>query len=571
VITTRDNGVFLVYKDGDQWIKENIWNPDGQQLTPAIGDLIPEKPGNEILVVGLSSGTEDDDPGDGTAVVLYKEDSVWKNIRAYTESKLIHGCDIGDLDPDHPGVEADLTTFNYTAVAMWWDGNEFQTEMMFKDSHNVRKAVIADIVDYHEGNEVVCISKSGNATLAYGTAGNWTIETIYSGDPLARVAVGDLDSQPGLEVYVGRDVAREGGVIGIRWDGSEWTNTTVFVDTAKNRGVWVGDVDPDVPGAELYSFGYSLRLVQISDPFGTSKATKDLFMDTARGHEIRVGDIDPSKDGNEIAIVGYSSNLTIVSLKDEGEDVIPTISGGDSIALSSGEETTLDLTVVGDTYMSFKATGFTGATVKLNMESIFIKGSPILTVIADNVNEDINETITLTLSYPGGTVTKNVAVSITGDKTVPSASSTITPEEKITWEETVEVTLTETVTKGSFDTAVAAGDIELSVDGEDQDVTFILSPDGQKISFTMTEEITRGDATLTVSGLSDISGNEMEEFVLDFVIEEEPEEENNYTWFIILLVVVFIILIVVIAVVIVGRGKKDEEDSQDIPEKVPDE
>jgi hypothetical protein len=70
VITSRDGGVYLIYYDNDQWVKEKIWQSPGQQLTPAIGDLRPDKTGNEILVVGLSSGTEDENPGDGIATVL---------------------------------------------------------------------------------------------------------------------------------------------------------------------------------------------------------------------------------------------------------------------------------------------------------------------------------------------------------------------------------------------------------------------------------------------------------------------------------------------------------------------
>lgn len=568
IITARDGGTYLIYMEDGQWIKENLWQAQGQQLTPAIGDLIPERPGNEILIVGLSSGDEDNDPGDGTATVLYREGNTWQNMRAFTDTKLIHGCDIGDIDPNHPGVEAVLTTFNYTAHVMWWDGTQFQTELMFRDSHNVRKAVIADLIDTHEGNEVVCVSKSGNATIAYGTVGNWTWERIYTGIPLARVAVGNVDPDPGLEIYLGGDVA-DGRVIGLKWSGTEWVDTVVFTDEAKNRGVWTGDVDPDVPGQELYTFGYSNKLTQVVDPFGTGRSSKTLFEDTARGHEIRVGDLIPTKEGNEIAIVGYSNNLTIVHLKDEGEPVVPTMTGDDSISLDAGTSASLDLSVVGDSYMTLQATTFDGADVSLNMESIFIKGSPKLTVMADNGNQDIEETVTLTLHYPGGSLTKDIAVSITGDKTVPSASSAISEGEEITWEETVTVTLSEAVTEDSFNDAVVAGDISLVIGEEEQDVDFTLSDDGMMISFVMTEEIKRGDASLTISGLRDISGNEMETYTLDFSIEKEEEEEEDYTWLIILLVVVFIILVVIIGIALASKGKKDDEELKDIPEDIP--
>ena len=66
VWVSRDQKVYLgQYDNSGSFSYQDIWDSGGQQLTPAIGNLRDDLPGNEILVVGLSSGTEDVDPGDG--------------------------------------------------------------------------------------------------------------------------------------------------------------------------------------------------------------------------------------------------------------------------------------------------------------------------------------------------------------------------------------------------------------------------------------------------------------------------------------------------------------------------
>ncbi len=574
VITSRDGGVYLNYLENGQWKNEKVWQSPGQQLTPAIGDIRPDKTGNEILVVGLSSGTEDLNPGAGTATVLYRDGSTWKSERAYTDEKLIHGCDVGDLDPTRPGVEIIYTTFNYTSVIGWWNGTGYQSELLFKDSHNVRKAVIADLLPTHPGNEVVCVSKSGNATLVYGTIGDWTAETIFSGLPLARVAVGNVDPDPGLEIYLGCDVPT-GDVIGLKWDGSSWIHTVIFQDTDKNRGVWTGDVDPDIPGQELYTFGYSRRLMQISDPFGTGKAEKELFLDTARGHEIRVGDLIPDKEGNEIGIVGYSGNLTVVHLREEGEPVVPTLTGDGSVSVASGGSGTVNLKVDGDSYMSLEVSTLDGAQVSVYPQTVFIKGDVKLGVMAEDTNTEITGDITVTLHHIGGTVTKTISITITPDTSAPSGTgastggSALSEGSKVLYNDTIEIGLSEAVSQASFDTAVTAGDVKLTVGDETQNVSFSLSEDGTKVIITLNEEMNTGTAVISIGGLKDLAGNTMETYSLTLEVEsgkDDSEDDVGAGWLIILVVVVILIIAVVLIAYFMMAYKKEEEQ---IPEDLP--
>ncbi|MGA1820887.1 MAG: hypothetical protein ACMUHU_07765, partial [Thermoplasmatota archaeon] len=183
VWASRDQKVYLGgYDDDGTFSYDDIWDSGGQQLTPAIGDLRADKPGNEIFVVGLSSGDEDVNPGDGIATVLSKSGTGWTAERAFTDAKLIHGCDVGDLDPTIPGEEAVAVTFSWQAVMIWWDNDHWNSSLIYQDMGDVRKVVIADLLpdSIHPGNEMVAVSRSGNVTIAYGSKDDWTVDVIYS-------------------------------------------------------------------------------------------------------------------------------------------------------------------------------------------------------------------------------------------------------------------------------------------------------------------------------------------------------------------------------------------------------
>ncbi|MDG6226209.1 MAG: hypothetical protein QCI82_11950, partial [Candidatus Thermoplasmatota archaeon] len=69
VTVSRDGNMYLSRFDeaSSDFITEMIWMTSGSQLAPVIGDLKPGN-GNEILSVGLATGLEGDAaPGDGTA------------------------------------------------------------------------------------------------------------------------------------------------------------------------------------------------------------------------------------------------------------------------------------------------------------------------------------------------------------------------------------------------------------------------------------------------------------------------------------------------------------------------
>ena len=540
VSSDRNNEVRITkYLSGsDSYSSEAIWTAGGQQLTPAIGDLRTDIPGNEIMVVGLSSGTEDVNPGDGTATVLNYDGSSWNAERAFTEENyLIHGCDIGDLDPNIEGLEAVAVTFGWNAYLIWYDyeAEEWKNDLIYHDNGNVRKVVIADLIDDHPGNEMVTVSKGGNVTIAYGTVGNWTTEVVYSGDALARVCVGDVDPDPGLEIYSGSDTFK---VFAHKYDGTEWVTQEVFEDTDKFRGVWVGDVDPDIEGPELYAYGYSRKLTKITGSFATGWNSETVYIDTARGHEIRIGEVIPDNVGPEIAIVGYSQAITVISVEESGETLVPNVAGPEEIAVTSGGSNTGTYTISGDGFISVDYNDIEGLDIDIYPRTHMFRGEFEVTVTAHPTNEDKTETLVLTIGGVTGNVQKDVTITITGDKEAPSKDTVklgdgtdysqgmeVDPTDNLTFK------LTEDVTEESFQDALTAGTIKAEANGETlEGVVFELT--GSNELFVDLNNATQGkQVNITIAGLKDAAGNEIESTTLVLQVRSQttpqPDEDTD--------------------------------------------
>jgi len=575
VFTSRDSWVYLSYIEDGAWKNEKLWSAPGQQLTPAIGDLRSDLPGNEILVVGLSSGTENVDPGMGTATVLRLSGSQWVAETIFTFPSLIHGCTIGDVDPSIPGNEAVLTTFakngSGITVLAWYDqtAKVWKNSTMFTESGNVRKAVIADVLPERPGLEVLTVTNKGNCTLAYGNHTNWTASNIYIGDSLARVCVGNLDPDENLEVYLGTGTFK---VIGLKRSGSTWTPQTLFTDTDQNRGVWVGDVDPSVPGPELYAFSYSRRLVQITGTFSTGWKVKDIFLDTARSHDVRIGDVRASTPGPEIALVGYSNNLTVISPRTSGTPAPPTVTGKTAETIDSGAVKAIDLVVSANGPMTVTAsTSSTGITMTQLPATVQYYGKVRITVQAKPTNVDSTAKIDVKVMAEGVWTWHNITIAIKADTSTPTVSKVtnatgalLQPNATITADEVLHFTFSEPVTRASFDAAKADKKLKAVWGGKERDAVFTLSADGRTISMDLNGLAPLGTVTVTLEGLKDEAGNTIQPRTLAYKVaadEEDPPIDDLVL--IIIIGVIILIVIIILFILIFGGGKKREDARAD--------
>ena len=73
---------------GDELRAGNMWDI-------AIGDVLPDRPGNEIV------GVDDD----GFVYLLWREGDQWRNDIIYDDTNALYAVDVGDFLPDTPGME----------------------------------------------------------------------------------------------------------------------------------------------------------------------------------------------------------------------------------------------------------------------------------------------------------------------------------------------------------------------------------------------------------------------------------------------------------------------------------
>lgn len=557
------------------WFSQTIWQSQGQMLTPAVGDLIPSHPGNEIIVVGISSGTEDEPAGGGITTLIYKEGNSWRTETIFQEEYLIHGATVGDLIPSHPGEEAVVTSFSGGVYLLWYDNGSWNSTRIYLDSGKARKAVIDDFIPEKEGNEVAIVAKSGNLSVIYREEDDWKNSsswnfTIAAHDPdwgFARIATGDADSIPGKEIYG----ATDGGTVYHVWyENGEWQSERIYQDTDSLRGVWVGDVDPSLPGPEVYSFGYSTRLVEIWKEEGQWK-NREIFRDSARGHEIRISDAVEDIPGPEIYIVGYSRNVTCLANWYTQTALAVNISF--EVMNVGTEEAHLRVHLTG---------GPLPVKVRLSVE-VSLAGT---TASLSRYYVDLPGSVDIHLSYPLSTTSRETTVEVIagviGSTATFSGSQSITipaGEQPDTTSPQVEgppyvdekageilITFSENISESSVAAAVEEG--RIYIEGEDGRYHFNWEVSGRTLkiySIRMGDKEgfkSGDDITLHVEGVKDMSGNEMSPYQHIIKIREQRPEEEGKEAYLILIAAILVVAVVLTAAVITmkRRGEKEEEE-----------
>jgi hypothetical protein len=435
IVTVSGTGrVVLIYETAEgTWKHRELWQGGGELITAVIGEFYSEHKGNELLVVGMGKGPEND-VGAGHASMIYGSGDTWKvELMFNNTDSMLHGAAVGDLDPKHDGNEVVVMSFGYDAKMLTWEGpkaTDWQATQMWHAEGKVRKGVIDDIDPSHPGNELIVVDKSGNCTMLYGTGTNWTAETLWTdpGTPgLARVAVGDADpTYAGKEVVVGGD-SNNVGII--RRTGTGWEGEVIFTDTDKIRGLGIGDVDPRKPGNEILVFGYSNKVTMLSGS-GSSWESKLIYTDTGRAHDLAVGEFNSHHPGQEILAVGYSNSATMIMNSELTQEPDFNIYAyPSSFTAYSGE--TVDFTIgvlsLGgfNQQVQLSVSGL-GAELSSNIypNTIIPDATSTLTITIPITNIHSDETITITATSGDYNQTTELQFKVLGDTAGPEIEST---------------------------------------------------------------------------------------------------------------------------------------------------
>lgn len=300
VVVNAAREVWLAHHFGGEWQPERIYKGDGELIMCAVGDVDPRHAGNEFVGVGMVQGQESR-TGPGQVVMVQKDGTRWIPTQIFQDDHMIHGVAIGDVSSRHAGNEIIACGFNHRVTLLSLAGDRWRSEVIYVGNDRMKIAAIADVLPERHGLEVVVSGSDGNVVALWEDQLGWRHEIIYSDRAgQSRVACGKAG------VLIGGDDGKV--TLAQRRDG-QWTAEFLAREPGKIRGVAVEDVDEDVPGAEMYACGYSLnvlQLVQGSDSFWQSKI---IFQAQRPLHHLVTGEIDPEHPGPELVTCGHGGRL----------------------------------------------------------------------------------------------------------------------------------------------------------------------------------------------------------------------------------------------------------------------
>jgi hypothetical protein len=249
--------LFRRYWDGATWAAETIAPTIGANAGMAIGDADNDGNADEII---YSNGTA----ASSRLQRAYWTGSVWQIDTIWWGDTTIQGVAIGDFDNANTGNEIAVVTAGSYAnggrvMRIYWSGSTWDTLTLWKavDSVSLIDVTIGDFDSTNSGNEIAVGNSltAGSAARGavieiYGSGTTWSANPIYipTGSENGNVvAIGDiLDTHDGAEI-VSATAGGGGGmnyaVRAIYGGGSEWNNEMIFNVGGSSYGIAIGEVN----------------------------------------------------------------------------------------------------------------------------------------------------------------------------------------------------------------------------------------------------------------------------------------------------------------------------------------
>jgi hypothetical protein len=251
----------------------------------------------------MVEGTESS-RGPGQAVLVWKDGERWSSRVIFQDDHLLHGVAIGDVSATQPGNEVVVCGFNHRVQLLGCDGGSWKHETIYVANDRLKIVLAADVLPERPGLEVVATGSDGKPQVLWQGKLGWHRQTIFT-DRLgqSRVAAGDAG------ILIGGD----GGKVTLSaLQEGRWQAEFLGRDTAKIRGTVLADVDPDVPGPEAYSCGYSGRVIQYVRTADGYWQSRVVHVEERPLHHLLAGDFDPEHDGLELLTCGHGGRLVAI-------------------------------------------------------------------------------------------------------------------------------------------------------------------------------------------------------------------------------------------------------------------
>lgn len=297
VAVGADGRVYVTRPTTEGWTTETVATLPGEMIQCAIGDADPTRPGNELVVVGMKAGAEDAG-GKGAVHLVYRDGDGWATEEMFEDEALVHGVGIGDLDRHRDGDEVVVTGFSRKTTMLTRDAGAWQarsSKVLAGAGKNVLMlagiALVANTSNTLVGLEVLGAGEPpresqrlalGASTARVGRGADHIVAACDDGSlrltdfhevavihqeeqRLRGAVLGDLDP-----VVEGEEAATVGygKELTVLYRGADWrepwTPVTLWRDTGALHHLAAGELRAESPGPELVAVGYSGNVIVTS-------------------------------------------------------------------------------------------------------------------------------------------------------------------------------------------------------------------------------------------------------------------------------------------------------------------
>ena len=186
VVVASDGKTHFIRCSGGSFRSEVAFETPGEMIQVAAGDLDPDHPGAELVVVGALKGGEDDG-GPGASYYAWFDGTQWHSEPLFEDDALLHAVAIGDVIPEREGIEILVAGYTQRAHVFWRGDEGFEHEVgatLPGQAKNAAVGAMGALVACADGS-LVKVRKSG---LTWKTS-----MVTRSPHPLARLATkGDV-------------------------------------------------------------------------------------------------------------------------------------------------------------------------------------------------------------------------------------------------------------------------------------------------------------------------------------------------------------------------------------------
>jgi len=285
IITAGHSGnITAIYNDGQEWSSEVLFRSPIRIFDLDVGDVDPAE-GDEILYGSMLN--DQVDPDNMLRYIYRTLSGTWAQVEIPTPDS-VKAIDVGDADPEVPGVEIWVTTSGWTEdntpesslIEIYRSGTVWTYETVFTNPSNlIANVAVGEIWSQHTGNEVLITELSGYCRMICERDGSFDVSDIFQ----AKTGAGEPSALEGLAI---------------------------------------GDFNPLHPGDEGMVTGYYNEVTQIIEVDG--KVVADLAWSTETVDAkleisgVEVADLSPDDPGNEVLIASLEGWVEMLSFQEDG-------------------------------------------------------------------------------------------------------------------------------------------------------------------------------------------------------------------------------------------------------------